>query len=224
LNNGKALELPWPLKQNDLIMNNFNSKPALETLPCVEGSLYRFSTEDFYRMVDLDIFPKGNRANLWDGIVYEKPPKSTVHAAVGAMMNMKVWRCLLPGWFVSLDNSITIGPDRSPAPDLAVIRGEPEDYRYRRPEAADAGLFIEMTDSILKNNVERKAAAYASVGIPTYVVLDLDAQIVRVHELPIPSENRYASVVTLKPGESFVFALDRVEVGPVAASDLLLIR
>jgi Uma2 family endonuclease len=205
-------------------MSSVLEQRPIEDLACVEGSLYRFSTEDFYRMVDLDIFPKGNRANLWDGIIYEKPPKSLLHAAVETTLNMSLWRLLPPGWFISLDNSITIGPDRSPAPDLAVIRGEPDDYRYRRPEAADAGLFIEMTDSILKNNVERKAAAYASVGIPTYVVLDLDASVVRVHELPITSESRYASVVTVKPGESFVVALDRVEFGPIAASDLLLIR
>ena len=129
-----------------------------------------------------------------------------------------------PGWFASFDNSITLGPDRSPFPDVAVLRGKPDDYLHRRPDAADAGLLIEMTDEILGNDVGRKLVAYAEAGIPGYWVLDLDADAIRVHTNPIPSEGRYASVATVGLGESISFTLDGTTVGPIAASDLLPAR
>ncbi len=191
---------------------------------CVEGSPYRFSTDDFYRMVDLGILPKGNRASLWDGLVYEKPPKSTAHAAVGSALLMTFLRADLQGWFPSFDNSITIGPDRSPAPEIAVIRGVPRDYLERRPDAADAGLLVEMNDEIIKNDIARKRAAYASVGIPAYWALDLDRSAIDVYTDPIPSEGRYASVATFAPGESIPLILDGRTVARFSVAESLVLR
>jgi Uma2 family endonuclease len=195
-----------------------------QAFSCVEGSPYLFSTDDFYRMVDLDIFPKGNRASLWDGLVYEKPPKTTVHAAVGSSLLMTFFRADLPSWFPSFDNSITIGLNRAPAPDIAVLRGTPRDYLERRPNAADAGLLVEMNDEILRNDIARKRTAYASVGIPEYWVLDLDRSVIDTYTDPIPAEGRYASVATFAPGESIPLTLDGRPVAPFSVAELLVLR
>jgi hypothetical protein len=52
-------------------------------------------------------------------------------------------------------------------------------------------------------------------------VLNLKDNVIHIYSDPIPSEGRYASVATVKPGESFPFSLGGVPVGPIAASDLL---
>lgn len=88
-----------------LIVNEFQSSVR----PCVEGSPYLFKTDDFYRMVGLDIFPKGNQAGLRDGQVDEKPGKSMLHAVADTMLISAVFRALPIGWFLSHDNSISIG-------------------------------------------------------------------------------------------------------------------
>lgn len=191
---------------------------------CPEGDPYLFSVDDFYRMVDLDIFPEGNRTGLWDGRIYEKPAKTLAHAVTEMKLISVLYRVLPPGWFLSADNSLTIGPDRAPSPDMAAIRGKPDDYLDRRPDSADAGLVIEMADEILRNDVGRKLAAYTGAGIPSYWVLNLKEYVIHVHSDPIPEEGRYASMATVKPGESFPFQLGGVPVGPIAASDLLPIR
>ena len=190
----------------------------------VEGNPYRFSTDEFYRIVDLEILPDGHRASLWDGLVYEKPPKTQLQACGGMMLLNTLCRLQIPGWFFRFDNSVTIGPDRAPAPDMTAIRGPLAKYRHRRPEAADAGLVIEMNDPILKNDVARKLRAYAEVGIPAYWVVDLVAKTIRAHSDPIPEQGRYASASTYRPGELIWIILDGEPIGPVAVSDLLPTR
>ena len=62
-------------------MSTILEQSPARALSCVEGSPYLFSTEDFYRMVDLYILPMGNRAYLWDGLVYEKPINTMLRSA-----------------------------------------------------------------------------------------------------------------------------------------------
>ena len=45
-----------------------------------EGRSYLFSVDDFYRMIDLDIFPDEARVGLWEGRVYEEMAKKHAHS------------------------------------------------------------------------------------------------------------------------------------------------
>ncbi len=205
-------------------MSIMAERPSNEILDCPEGSPYLFDTEAFYKMVDLGVLPFRNRAALWDGIVYDKPVNTIVRAAVGMKLNSAIIPILPPGWFASIDNSLTVAPDKSPTPDMVVIRGKPDDYLDRRPDSSDVGLLIEMVGDLLKNDVGRKLVAYASSGIPAYWVLELGDLTVRVHESPVPAEGSYASIRSFGPGEWLELNLDGVPIGPIAASKLLPIR
>jgi hypothetical protein len=58
------------------------------------------------------------------------------------------WRLLdRTGWHPSKDDDVTITDFDRSQPDLAIVRGEPEDYRDRHATAADIGLAIEISDS-----------------------------------------------------------------------------
>jgi Putative restriction endonuclease len=208
----------------EMPMSSVMEQLPVEAPSSPEENPYLFSVDDFYRMVDLEILPAGNRGYLWNGQVYEKPIDSTLRAATAMKLIAAMCRAVPSGWFCSSNNSLTLGPDKAPTPDMAVIRGKPEDYLDRRPDASDSGLVIEMADEIPGNVVGRRLASYASAGIPTCWVIDLKNRLVHVHELPTPLEGRFASVATVRPGESFPLTLDRIQVGLIAASDLLPIR
>ena len=132
-------------------------------------------------------------------------------------------RALPSGWFYSFNNSITIGSDTAPTPDIAVIRGKPDDYLERRPETADAGLLIEMADELHGKFVAE--ARRLRIGRRSGL-LDprLSDRIVHVHERPIPTESRYGYSISIRRGVSFPLTLDGREFGLIAASDLLPAR
>ena len=186
-----------------------------------EEKPYRLSVEQFYRMVDLDIFPEDARVGLWEGQIYEKMTKTQAHAVASIDTRMTLMRLLPPGWCFSGENPITVGDDSAPLPDLIVLRGRGKDYITRRPGAIDIGLVVEFSLTSLRIDTGSKLAAYANRGIAAYWVLDLKNNLVYVYESPIPEESRYATVMKFAPGDSIPFTLDGVQVAMIAASDIL---
>ncbi len=197
-------------------------EPPIETT--AEEALYLFSTEEFYRLLESEFFPREARLGLWDGRIYEKMSKTQAHAVAGNKVTRFLVRALPDGWFVGGENPVTVSPSRAPLPDLVVLRGEPDDYGKGRPTADDVGLIVELSVSSLKFDKGTKLAAYASAGMPVYWVLDLVDNLVLVYSEPIAAESRYASMATFKPGDSFPLILDGVQVALISTSDLLPIR
>ncbi len=188
------------------------------------GSPYLFTTEDFDRMIEAEVFPIEARVELWDGRIYEKMAKLQPHVVSGNKLNLALFLALPPGWFPGGENSITLGQDKVPLPDMVVFRGRPDDYNERRAGVADIGLVVELAWSSLKSDLGTRLAAYAEAGIPAYWVVNLVDGSIHVHATPVPAERRYASVVIHKPGESIPLILDGVEVARIAASEILPAR
>jgi len=185
---------------------------------------YLFSTDDFFRMIELGVFPRESRVGLWDGRIYEKLAKTQAHAVAGINVTMTLIRAVPPGWCFSHENPVTVSQDKAPLPDIVLLRGTGNDYLDRRPGTENVGLVVELSFSSLKFDTGRKLAAYAAAGIAAYWVINLRDLVVHVYSDPIPTENRFASSATFAPGESFPFQLGGVPVGPIAASDLLPVR
>ena len=205
-------------------MSTALERSPVEATPTSEEVPYLISTEEFYRMLEGEVFPREARVGLWNGWIYEKMSKTQAHAVAGMKTQNALMRILPVGWTLSGENPITVSPNRAPLPDLIVLRGQPDDYIDRRPVAADVGLVVEFSMTSLKFDTGSKLVAYASTGIPAYWVLNLVDGVVLVHSDPIPSEGRFASVATVKRGESFPFFLDGAQVCLIAASDLLPAR
>ncbi len=197
-------------------------EPASDRDPFVpEGTPYLLSTEDFYRMIEADIFPREARVGLWDGRIYEKMAKKYPHAVAGSKLVTALIRVLPPDWCLWPEIPIAIGPNKAPLPDMAVLRGRADDYRGRHPGADDVGLVVELADSSLRIDVGVKLAAYAAAGLPTYWVVNLKDGVIHIFETPISAEGRYASASTIRRGESVTFTLGGTRIGPIFASDLL---
>ena len=198
--------------------------PTVETHSEPQARPYLFTVDDFYRMIDLELFPDDARVGLWEGQVYEKMAKTQAHAVSGSKVQIVLNRALPSGWHIGGENPIKVSDDKAPLPDLVVLRGIPDDYLDRRPEGVDVGLVVEISLASLKVDTGAKLAGYASAGVPTYWVVNLVDRVVLVYSAPVPAEGHYASMATVKPGESFPFTLDGIAICPIAASDLLPIR
>jgi Uma2 family endonuclease len=202
-------------------MSSVLEQPPVETDSSPEEVPYLFSTDEFYRLLDCEFFPREARVGLWEGRIYEKMSKTQAHAATSIDVNMQLVRALPPGWSVSGENPLTVGPNKAPLPDLVVLRGIGKNYLKRRPEAADVGLVVEFSLTSLKLDKGSKLESYAKAGIVAYWVLNLKDIVIHAYESPIPEEGRYGSVMNYAPGESIPFTLDGVRVALIAVSDLL---
>jgi Uma2 family endonuclease len=202
-------------------MSTVLEQPPVEAPSSPVEMPYLFSVDEFYRMIDLDIFPDEARVGLWEGRVYEEMGKKHPHSFSWAMLNATLFPLLPTGWSLWTECSLAVSPDKAPMPDMVILRGDLEAYRYRRPVAGDVGLLIELADTSLKIDTGTKLQAYARAGIPTYWVFNLREDLIYVYAVPIPAEERYGSMTTIGRDGSVPFVLDGTQVAMIPASTIL---
>ena len=182
---------------------------------------YLFNAEQFSRMVEARVFPRELRLELWDGKVYEKMAKLRAHSLAAAKFLDALGRIKPAGWYLNLEESISLDAGKVPLPDVVLIRGQPEDYRDGYATNCDVGLLVELSYSSLRDDTGPKLAAYARAAIPQYWVANLINNVLLVFRDPVPDESRYATAETYRHGETVPFWLNGVEIAQIAVSDLL---
>ena len=94
---------------------------------------------------------------------------------------------------------LIIDPASEPEPDLAVVFGAPREYVNEHPRTAL--LVIEISDTSLDKDRNRKLPLYAQAGIPEYWIVNLVDQCLEVYRDPVSSQNeqpaQYRTSITL---------------------------
>ncbi|MEG4057461.1 MULTISPECIES: Uma2 family endonuclease [unclassified Microcoleus] len=76
-----------------------------------------------------------------------------------------------------------------PEPDIAVVQIDPRLYQYFHPAPANIFLLVEIADTTLETDRNRKAAAYAKARITNYWILDFNTR--QVYVFREPGETNY---------------------------------
>ncbi len=80
--------------------------------------------------------------------------------------------------------------DSEPEPDLAVVRGNLDQYEHSHPGPQDVALVIEVADVSLHRDRSIKKRVYARAGIPVYWIVNLQERRIEVYTAPSgPTEN-----------------------------------
>jgi Uma2 family endonuclease len=116
----------------------------------------RIRTHEYDRMTDIGLFD-GRRVELVEGTLYEMPPMRTPHLLV----LVRLQRMQVPLQVPDFDE---------PEPDLAILRVP---LGRRKPAAVDCVLAIEVSDSTLPFDRERKVPAYRRGGVPEVWLVNL---------------------------------------------------
>lgn len=137
-----------------------------------------------------------------------EPPYAPTTSSVGndfvVLFAGRVWvRQQLP---------LTISPDSEPEPDIAVVRIDQNRYRDRHPAPEDVYLLIEVPDSTLSYDCDRKAKVYAKASIPEYWIVDVRQQRLLVFREPqgdvYQTEQAFDLAATIAPVASPEIAID----------------
>jgi Uma2 family endonuclease len=180
----------------------------------------RFTVEQYHCMIESGAFTEDSRLELIEGWVVQQMAKGPAHEyAVGRGEDLL--RELVPlGLHVRNQAPVTLTRSE-PEPDLAIVRGDREEYRQHHPRADDIKLVIEVSDTTLETD-RLKGRMYGSAGIAAYWIVNLVDRCVEVHVSPdVTSDSGYAARTVFGPTDAIPLVLDSDRYGEVPVAALL---
>lgn len=187
------------------ILQNY-SPPLFEIEEQAEVSRARKWTKDeYYRLAELGFF-EGKRTELIEGEIIEMPTMNSPHATAIRKVNLLLLRVFSEGFVVDTQMPMNFGEDTELVPDVAVIRGEIEDFSEHHPTFAN--IIVEVADTTLRQDRTRKLQIYARAAIPEYWIINLQHRCLEVFRRP--GEDVYLEVAVYRETD---------EVSPLAAPE-----
>jgi len=125
------------------------------------------------------------RPALLDGEIVEMPNPGPLHNMSVTLGDYALKNLFSTGFVVRVQMPLVLSLWTDPVPDLAVVRGVPQDFVDNPTSAV---LVVEAADSSLATDLGEKTALYAATGIEDYWVIDLQNRQLIVHRDPMPDK------------------------------------
>lgn len=160
----------------------------------------RFTRDEYLRMAEVGILTEDDPVELIHGQIVEMSPENTPHRAAIIKLNRVLVEALdADSYAVQPQSTLPLDEHNVPEPDLAVLRGTPDDLMKGELPIA---LVIEGADTSLERDRTVKQTLYARAGIPVYWIVNLAARELEVYS--DPDEDRYREHSTLAEDETVV--------------------
>jgi Uma2 family endonuclease len=148
---------------------------------------------EYDKLVALGVF-EGEHIELIDGALLQMSPIGPPHGATVDRLTELLVLAFVGRARVRIQGSFAAGEFSEPEPDVSVLPlGE---YDAEHPQQAH--LIVEVAESSLSYDRERKARLYAECGVPEYWIVNLVEHIVEVHRSP--SAGQYQQVTAHPKG------------------------
>ncbi len=140
-----------------------------------------FSVDDYYAMAEAGILSSDERVELLDGEIIAMAPIGSRHAnCVGQLTDLM--SAVGQRAMVWVQNPVRLDTGSEPQPDLMLVRRR--GYSDAHPGPGDVLLLIEVADTTVDVDRDRKLPLYARAGIPEYWIVDLPEETVEVYTEP----------------------------------------
>ncbi|HEX4795437.1 MAG TPA: Uma2 family endonuclease [Humisphaera sp.] len=172
-----------------------------------------YTVDDVLKMVSLGIIPEDSTTELLDGVVVFKDRSDLggdprvhgkQHRLCVNLLTALVPRIANERRHVQIQLPLVCGEMHMPEPDFAIIRGSARDYADRFPTAADALVVIEVADSSLPRDSNRKLEIYAAANIPQYLLINLRNLTIEHYADPDAASSAYRSKSTFTREQSLM--------------------
>ena len=171
----------------------------------------RFTRAEYERLIDLGVFQPGEEIELIGGELMVAEPQGAPHYTAIRKTAKALEAAFGPGWEVRTEGPIGLDDESEPEPDVAVVPGAPDDFARAHPSRP--ALTVEVAESSLALDRQRKGSLYARAGLPDYWVLNLVDRVLEVYREPAPDS---AAPFCWRYGRSEVFEAS-ARVTPLAA-------
>jgi Uma2 family endonuclease len=169
--------------------------PRDRTTQAAEGMLRRrFTVAEMEAMVAAGILDEDERIELIGGEVVPMSPKGNHHEALKHVL-IHYWAKRVPERFTfTTETTFRLTPDTYVEPDFIFFDAQ---MKVEDVRPANALFVVEIADTSYAYDIGRKAALYASFGIPELWVIHAVRLETRVHRTP--SLTGYKSMLDLPP-------------------------
>ncbi len=183
--------------------------------------LYRFSVQQYERMVGLGILTPDDRGELLEGWIVQKMTQYPPHAVTVDFIQDAL-RTLLPqGWRIRDQKPIRL-TDSVPEPDLTIVRGPLQRYLEQHPQPRDIALVIEVADTSLAEDRKRKGRLYARARLPIYWIVNLVGGHVEVYTRPKGGKSPgYRDRRDYTANQAVPLVIEGTEVGQLPVSQMI---
>src|SRR5262249_50725819 len=147
----------------------------------------RWTRKEYDRLIEQGFLHEDEPVELVDGQLMVSEPQGSQHAAGVSLVARALGRAIGLGWYVMVQLPLALDPDSEPEPDVAVVQGEPRDYRDEHPSRPV--LVVEVADSSLSFDRQNKGSLYARAGVPDYWIVNLIDRVLEVHRAPTPASD-----------------------------------
>jgi Uma2 family endonuclease len=165
-------------------------------------ALHRFSAEEYHRLAEVGILAPNARVELIDGAIHDMSPIGPFHSGVTMRLN-RFFNLRSKGrWIVWVQDGIRLDAYSEPEPDLMLLKPAPDDYVSHHPAPDDVFLLIEVADSSLEFDRNKKLQVYARAGIAEFWIVNLPDSSIEIYREP--HFTGYEKKMVLRTGDKAV--------------------
>ncbi len=153
-----------------------------------EPNRFRWTKKEYHYLAELGMF-EGKRTEFLEREIIEMPTMKSPRATALELTYDVVRDTFTRDFAVRSQSPIDLSEDFEVVPDIFVVRGQARDFKDANPTTAD--LVIEISDTTLSYDRNRKAILYAKFGIKDYWILNLKKRTLEVYRSPAEDENSF---------------------------------
>jgi Uma2 family endonuclease len=144
----------------------------------------RFTRAEYDRLIECGVLHEDESVELIGGELIVAEPQGAAHYTAIVKTTRTLAAAFGDGWHVRSQGPIGLDDDSEPEPDVAVVPGSPDDYSRAHPSRPV--LTVEVAESSLAGDRQRKGSLYARAGLADYWVLNLVDRVLEVYREPAP--------------------------------------
>ena len=160
-----------------------------------------FTVKDVERMVEVGLIAEDERLELIGGEIVPMSPKGNHHEVLKVALLDRWYRLRPDDLMLAPETTFRLSKDTYLEPDVVVYRRADG---LKRLDGGTALLCVEIADTSLGYDLQRKPAIYASFGVAELWVIDAVRRVTHVHRQPEPGGYRS---VTVHPGDETLVPL-----------------
>ena len=163
-----------------------------------------FTVDEYYRMGEAGIFGEEARLELIEGEIIEMSPVGSRHVACVNRATALFAARLAGKVMVSVQNPVLLSRYTEPQSDIVLARPRDDYYASERISPENTFLVVEVSDTTLRYDRNRKMPLYAKSGVSELWIENLQNDVILVYRDPGPKT--YSTSLTVHRGESISLA------------------
>jgi len=165
----------------------------------------RWKRAEYDRLVDVGILRPGDPVELLGGELMVAEPQGSRHYTSVGLVEEALRTAFGVGWVIRSQGPVALDDESEPEPDVAVVPGSRRDFSGEHPRRPV--LVVEVSESSLSLDRQRKGSLYARAGLDDYWIVNLVEGILEINRQPVADASaiygwRYAERIVLGPDAS----------------------